>query len=94
MEVTPAKGWALKREISLGTLIALTVQTAGFVWAAAMLWAQVSEQDRRITAIEALRAGERLAVMESTMADVKQQLVRIELKIDRLVDAEREKQPK
>jgi hypothetical protein len=76
-----ADGWKLDRQISLGLLLALIVQTAG-----ALLWAgrtaeRIDQLELRLEA----QAGvvERLARLEEQAMATRTVLVRIEAKLDR-----------
>ena len=72
--------WSLKREVSLGLLLALVVQTGG-----ALLWAgRTAERIEQLETRLADQAGvaERLARLEEQALWTRTVLVRIEAKLD------------
>lgn len=76
--------WTVDKRIPLALIFALGTQTAAAIWWAAGMASRVEQAENRVTVLEAQKAGERLAVLESRIGDVKVQLNRIEEKIDRL----------
>lgn len=78
--------WTVDRRVPLALIVTLIVQTAGIVWWASSMASTVASQGARIVAVENQRAGERLAVLESTIGDVRAQLNRIESKLDRYAE--------
>lgn len=77
--------WTVDKRIPLALIFTLGTQTAAAIWWASGMSARVEQTEIRVTALEAQRAGERLAVLESRIGDVKVQLNRMEEKLDRLV---------
>lgn len=84
--------WTLDKRVPLAFIFAIAVQTAGVIWWASSLSNVVAAQGQKIAVLETQRAGERLAVVEATIGDVKSQLNRIEQKLDRY--AERQQRDK
>ena len=78
--------WRFTRSISIGGLAAIVMQSAAVVWWAQGLSKSVDENRRRIETIESQRVAERLTALESQMVDSKGSLIRIEAKLDRLVE--------
>lgn len=86
----PGDHWTIDKRVPLaliltlaGTLLAQSIVAVR--WAAAIDSRQ-DVSDQKISALEAQRAGERLAVLEATVGDVRAQLTRIEGKLDRIVE--------
>ena len=73
----PETHWSLDKRIPLALVLAILAQTTAAIWFFAGLSHQLDEHNRRINAIEAQRAGERLAVIESQIGDVKTLLLEI-----------------
>lgn len=67
-------------------IMTFAVQSAAAIWWLSSISSEVANQNQRLVAIEATRAGERLAVLESTIGDVRAQLNRIEAKLDRYAE--------
>jgi hypothetical protein len=78
--------WTLDKRVPLAFIMAIVLQTAGALWWASTMAATVQSQGQKIGALESQRAGERLAVVEATIGDVRSQLNRIESKLDRMVE--------
>lgn len=78
--------WTVDKRVPLALIVTLVVQTAGIVWWASSMASTVASQGARIVAVENTRSGERLAVLESTIGDVRAQLNRIEAKLDRYAE--------
>lgn len=76
--------WTVDKRIPIALIFALGTQTAAAIWWAAGMASRVEQAEVRVTALEAQKAGERLAVLESKIGDVKNQLDRMEGKLDRL----------
>lgn len=76
--------WTVDKRVPLALMFALATQTAAAVWWASAQSARLEQTEVRVAALEAQKAGERLAVLESRIGDVKLQLNRIEEKIDRI----------
>lgn len=86
--------WHLDKNVPIGLILALLVQTAGMVWWSASLNSQVGEHERRLLSIEAtddhrgreMNAIEgRLASLEATGDAQLGTLRRIEGILDRLI---------
>ena len=87
--------WHLSRSVPVALIVTLALQTAGMVWWASSLTAQVQEQSRRIVALEAVR-DQSAVVMAALRSDVavlrsdaeakRRQLDRIERLIERRAD--------
>lgn len=78
--------WTLDKRIPLAFILAIVIQTGGAIWWFSGLASTVNQQGARIVTVENQRAGERLAVLESTIGDVRGQLNRIEAKLDRYAE--------
>jgi hypothetical protein len=85
-ETYAERHWTLDKRVPLALILTVIVQTAGVVWWASSIANTVSSQGARLVAVENQRAGERLAVLESTIGDVRAQLNRIEAKLDRYAE--------
>lgn len=79
--------WTVDKRVPLALVVTILIQSAAAIWWASSISGTVAVQGQKIGALEAQRAGERLAVVESTIGDVKQQLNRIEAKLDRLAES-------
>jgi Tfp pilus assembly protein PilO len=84
----PDSRWRIDKHIPVPMLVALLIQTFVVVW---MVSSKLTEQterlgtyDRRISAIEAYRLSERVAVMESQMSDIRALLLRVDAKLETL----------
>jgi Tfp pilus assembly protein PilO len=88
--------WHLSRSVPLALIVTLAIQTAGMVWWASSLTAQVQEQSRRLAALEssrdqsaailnALRSD--VAVLRADAATAQRQLDRIVGLLDRRAEA-------
>jgi len=86
MSSGPETHWSLDKRIPLALVATLLIQTGAAVWFFSGLASTVSNQGQRLVVIENNRAGERLAVLESTIGDVRGQLNRIEAKLDRYAE--------
>lgn len=89
----PPEGWHISKAVPLGVLAVVVTQTLGAVWfaSAQVKDLEVTRRDtetnrRRIELIESQRIGERISALESQMLDTKGSLLRIESKLDRLVE--------
>lgn len=87
--MTDERHWTVDKRVPLALIVTLVVQTAGIVWWASSMASTVAQQGQRIVAVEQVRAGERLAVLESNIGDVRGQLNRIEAKLDRYAEQSR-----
>ena len=80
--------WRIDKHIPIPMLIGLIAQTFIVVWVVSARLTEQTERlgtyDRRITAIEAYRLSERVAVMESQMADIRALLLRLDSRLDTL----------
>ena len=86
MTMAEGRHWTVDKRVPLALIVTLVVQTAGIVWWASSMASTVAAQGQRVVALENTRAGERLAVLESTIGDVRAQLNRIEAKLDRYAE--------
>lgn len=86
--MTPPKKelWHLDKGIPISVIVTLIAQAVVVVWWFSNLSQQVENTEQRIAAIESQRVSERLTALESQMLDSKTSLVRIENKLDRLIE--------
>ena len=85
----PASDWSLDKRVPLALVLTILMQTAAAIWFFSGLSHQLDEHNRRLSAVEAQRAGERIAVVEAQVGDMKTQLNRIEGKLDKLAETQR-----
>lgn len=88
------KGWHLDRRIPITLVIALVMQSGGFIWYAAQISGQVDQNARAIMLLqEELSARDKLADrttrLEALMEGLQSGVRRIEDKLDRLVETRR-----
>lgn len=85
--------WSLDRRVPIGIIVALLVQSAGLVWWARGVVADIelvradkSELDRRVTTIERRaesdKLSERMAVIENQIRQQTELLVRIDQRLN------------
>lgn len=86
------KGWHLDHRIPVALILALIVQTAGMVWWASGITAQVSDHERRLAVTERLAEtkarddrdlSERLVRLESGMGEIGRAIDRLTLQLER-----------
>ena len=90
--MTPQKKelWHFDKGIPLSIVVLVVAQTFGAIWWVGNLSKQVEDNKARIAHIESQRVSERLSALESQMLDSRSSLVRIENKLDRLIEKERQ----
>lgn len=81
--------WHLDKGIPLSIIALLIAQAVAAVWWVGGLSNKVDATERRIAHIEAQRVSERLTALEAQMSDSRSSLLRIETKLDRLVENRR-----
>jgi hypothetical protein len=88
--------WHLSRSVPLALIVTLAVQTAGMVWWASSLTAQVQEQSRRLVSLESSRDQSAVilaelrtdvAVLRTEARETQRQLTRIIGLLDRRAEA-------
>ena len=82
----PASHWSLDKRVPLALVLTILMQTAAAIWWASGQDRVTAEHARRLATMESQRAGERIAVVESRVDDLKIQLNRIESKLDKLAE--------
>jgi hypothetical protein len=89
--MTPPKKefWHFGKEIPLSIVIMVVAQTAAAIWWGGGLVQKLEENTKRISHIEAQRVAERVTTLEYQRIDDRGALVRIENKLDRLIEKER-----
>lgn len=80
----PASHWSLDKRVPLALVLTILFQTGVAIWWAAGQSYVTAEHARRLAVVEAQRAGERIAIVESRVDDLKVQLNRMEAKLDKL----------
>ena len=78
--------WHFDKGIPLSVIFILILQTASAIWYLSAMSKQIEDNKHRIEIIESQRFSERLTSLESQMIDSKGSLVRIENKLDRLIE--------
>lgn len=82
--------WHLDKKVPIALIVALAVHLGGSIWFFRGLVADLQETQKRVTALETVRVGERvserLAVVESQISDTKAVTLRIEANVQRLVE--------
>lgn len=82
--------WHITKAVPVSLLVALFLQFVGGVWVVRGLVADLRETSRRVTALEASRASEkvseRLAVVEGQVSDTRAATLRIEADVRKLVE--------
>lgn len=82
----PASHWSLDKRVPLALMLTILMQTGAATWWASGQDRVTAEHARRLATMESQRAGERIAVVESRVDDMKIQLNRIESKLDKLAE--------
>lgn len=89
------RAWHLDKRVPLAFILALLIQTGGFVWYASKLDSRVAEQEHaladvrsRISDVDHIRDGtrDRVTKLETQGEAVRDNLARLERKIDFLID--------
>lgn len=90
--MTPQKKelWHFDKGIPLSIVVLVIGQTFGAVWWVGGLAKQTEDNTKRIAHIEAQRVSERVTTLEYQRIDDRGSLVRIENKLDRLIEKERQ----
>jgi hypothetical protein len=81
--------WHFDKGIPISIVVMLIAQAAGAIWWVGGLSKQTEENSKRIAHIEAQRVSERVTTLEYQRIDDRGSLVRIENKLDRLIEKER-----
>lgn len=81
--------WHIDKSISITLIILFLTQAVAGLWWVSSESSTINSNTRRIENIETQRIGERLAALESQMQDSKGSLLRIESKIDRIMEDKR-----
>jgi uncharacterized protein HemX len=87
------RSWHIDRGVPLALVVVLLVQAGGIVWWGSGVEKTQNDHERRLSAIDSQRSSERLATVESQLADARNSLTRIEAKLDRLVEQRLERRP-
>lgn len=89
--MTPQKKelWHFEKGIPLSIVVMVIAQTIAAVWWVGGLSKQMEENTKRISSIESQRVAERVTTLEYQRIDDRGSLVRIENKLDRLIEKER-----
>lgn len=90
--MTPTKKefWHFEKGIPLSIVVMVIAQSVAAVWWVGGLVKQTEENTKRIAHIEAQRVSERVTTLEYQRIDDRGSLVRIENKLDRLIEKERQ----
>lgn len=82
--------WHLDKRVPLAMILALGMHLGGSVWFFRGIVADISDTQRRVTALEMARTSERvserLAVVESQVTETRAATLRVEAAIQRLVE--------
>lgn len=81
------RGWQIDRHIPIAVIITLVLQTVSFVWYAARQDYKIDEHEKALTLIAQqlpVRA-ERISRLEERTVGIKEQISRVEIKVDKLV---------
>lgn len=81
--------WHLDKGIPISIVFMLVAQAAAAIWWVGGLSKQTEENTKRIEHIQAQRVAERVTTLEYQRIDDRGSLVRIENKLDRLIEKER-----
>jgi len=81
--------WHIEKKVPVAIVLSMVLQGAGLIWWANGITKDSQEHSRRLAQLEAQRAEQRLTVLESQMIDSRGSLLRIENKLDRLIEGRR-----
>lgn len=90
MTVPKKEFWHFEKGIPLSIVVMVIAQSVAAVWWVGGLVKQTEENTKRIAHIEAQRVNERVTTLEYQRIDDRGSLVRIENKLDRLIEKERQ----
>lgn len=83
----PDNHWHLDKKVPITLVILIVAQLAVFLLFAGRVMQRDEEQERRIAAIEARDVTNRVGILESRLADVRDGIQEIKGKLDRLIEA-------
>lgn len=78
--------WKLDKHIPVALIISMIVQVGSVVWWVSGLQHSVQDHERRLAAQESGKVAERMAVVEAQLRDSRELQVRMDQKLDRILD--------
>lgn len=82
----PEQRWHIDRGIPVAVLLTLLAQFAWFSHRDGVRERTLVEHERRLSAVEAQRAPERMATLENQQIEMKALMLRLDSKVDRLLE--------